>query len=468
MLSYLKQRFLLIVQLDLLNRFHVFQSGVLAPRMAGRVEVRHRLYFGPFLSRAAFCDVTLAQPPHPGIQAHRSVLAALSPRLKELFARTGAVVDIPVLDIALMAKVVDFIYQGRMELETEGELEEFREALEFLRIDTAIDIRRLDGPGEGGQASPDPPLRVSTGIFKEPKMKGEEEVKEKSVEEVNEKSNKEAKEKRKEEVKVKVNKKSKEEGSTLCRDFKAPTPDMWGGNGPRICSDNMDEIKLPENTSENKNIQAIFKVRGLKKALTSSEDVKRYFGDFLESVIYVENKSIDKLKFKTSEAAARFEGRRLAIGGSTVTLDRVGLKAEGCQSSRNCYSPRSEGRTHRRSRSRSSTLRRSRSRSRCRLDERSRSKTRASRRSSSRSRRSRSRTSRRSISKTSRRSRSRSRASRRSFSKTSKRSIRETSRTGGSSRSRSRTPRRSIGRISRRSRTPLRKSRSSGHPIASW
>ena len=39
------------------------------------------------------------------------------------------------------------------------ELGEFREALEFLRIDTAIDIRRLDGPGEGSPAIPDPPLR---------------------------------------------------------------------------------------------------------------------------------------------------------------------------------------------------------------------------------------------------------------------------------------------------------------------
>ena len=94
------------------------------------------------------------------------------------------------------------------------------------------------------------------------------------------------------------------------------------GNGPTICSDDMEELKLPENPSARKKCQTILRVLGLKKTLTSREDVKRYFGDLLESVIYKENESsiINHLKFKTSEAAARFEGRTLVLGGSTVTL----------------------------------------------------------------------------------------------------------------------------------------------------
>ena len=102
-----------------------------------RLRLTHRLHLGKHFARESFCDGQLTKDGDTTIPIHRTILAAVSTKFKRMFQQkdNSSPYVVPVVDLATLARVVDFIYEGAVEFDKEEELGDFRDALTFLRVD---------------------------------------------------------------------------------------------------------------------------------------------------------------------------------------------------------------------------------------------------------------------------------------------------------------------------------------------
>jgi len=103
-----------------------------------RLRLTHRLHLGKHFARKSFCDGQLTKDGDTTIPIHRTILAAVSTKFKRMFQQkdNSSPYVVPVVDLATLARVVDFIYEGAVEFDKEEELGDFRDALAFLRVDS--------------------------------------------------------------------------------------------------------------------------------------------------------------------------------------------------------------------------------------------------------------------------------------------------------------------------------------------
>ena len=114
-----------------------------------RLRLTHQLHLGKHIARELFCDGQLTKDGTTTIPIHRTILAAVSTRFGSMFEQKDNQTPyvVPVVDLATLARVVDFIYEGAAEFDREEESEEFREALVILKVDivaTMVEVKERE------------------------------------------------------------------------------------------------------------------------------------------------------------------------------------------------------------------------------------------------------------------------------------------------------------------------------------
>ena len=100
------------------------------------------LNFGPFFSKDLFCDAFFTKDNVTLIPIHRNIMAGVSSRFKEMFEGNPGrkVFVVPLVDYGTLKTIVQFIYSSSVSFEKREELEDFR---------TALNILKLEVPGTG-------------------------------------------------------------------------------------------------------------------------------------------------------------------------------------------------------------------------------------------------------------------------------------------------------------------------------
>ena len=101
------------------------------------VLVTHNVQFSKSLSRNLFCDARLTKDGVALIPVHKIVLASFSSKFKRMFEsqdqRDGLTV-VPVVDFPSLKRVINFIYNSRITLNSKEELDDFLDALSVLKV----------------------------------------------------------------------------------------------------------------------------------------------------------------------------------------------------------------------------------------------------------------------------------------------------------------------------------------------
>ena len=145
--------------MDILSLMIYCRVSHLVCRMAAagprrrRLRLTHQLHAGKHFVRELFCDGQLTKDGATTIPIHRIILAAVSTRFKSMFEQKDNQTPyvVPVVDLATLARVVDFIYEGAVEFHREEEYEEFVDALAILKVDivgSVVEVEEREAAAE--------------------------------------------------------------------------------------------------------------------------------------------------------------------------------------------------------------------------------------------------------------------------------------------------------------------------------
>ena len=127
------------------------------------IEVQHRLHVigNKRFPKNLFPDAWLTKDGVALLPVHRVILAGASEKFKKLFQREEGekrVHVVPLVDFDILKKVVNFIYDGEIVLESREGHSDFMDALATLQVEvtlfeTRIDLWRFPGGADRGPNS---------------------------------------------------------------------------------------------------------------------------------------------------------------------------------------------------------------------------------------------------------------------------------------------------------------------------
>ena len=127
------------------------------------IEVQHRLHVigNKRFPKNLFPDAWLTKDGVALLPVHRVILAGASEKFKKLFQREEGekrVHVVPLVDFDILKKVVNFIYDGEIVLESREGHSDFMDALATLQVEvtlfeTRIDLWRFPGGADSGSKS---------------------------------------------------------------------------------------------------------------------------------------------------------------------------------------------------------------------------------------------------------------------------------------------------------------------------
>ena len=127
------------------------------------IEVQHRLHVigNKRFPKNLFPDAWLTKDGVALLPVHRVILAGVSEKFKKLFQREEGekrVHVVPLVDFDILKKVVNFIYDGEIVLESREGHSDFMDALATLQVEvtlfeTRIDLWRFPGGADCGPKS---------------------------------------------------------------------------------------------------------------------------------------------------------------------------------------------------------------------------------------------------------------------------------------------------------------------------
>ena len=127
------------------------------------IEVQHRLHVigNKRFPKNLFPDAWLTKDGVALLPVHRVILAGASEKFKKLFQREEGekkVYVVPLVDFDILKKVVNFIYDGEIVLESREGHSDFMDALATLQVEvtlfeTRIDLWRFPGGADCGPKS---------------------------------------------------------------------------------------------------------------------------------------------------------------------------------------------------------------------------------------------------------------------------------------------------------------------------
>jgi len=111
------------------------------------IKVTHSLHIigNKRFPKDLFCDAWLTKDGVTLIPVHRVILAGVSDKFKKLFQREeggGRVHVVPLLDFDILKRVVNFIYDGQIVLESQEEHGDFMDALATLKVEVGDTVTR--------------------------------------------------------------------------------------------------------------------------------------------------------------------------------------------------------------------------------------------------------------------------------------------------------------------------------------
>ena len=101
------------------------------------IQVTHDVHFGRNFCRNLFCDARLTKDGVALIPVHKIILSSFSPKFKKIFEsedQKDGTTFVPIVDFPNLKKVVAFIYDGRITLNSKEELNDFLDALNYLKV----------------------------------------------------------------------------------------------------------------------------------------------------------------------------------------------------------------------------------------------------------------------------------------------------------------------------------------------
>jgi len=101
------------------------------------IQVTHDVHFGKNFCRNLFCDARLTKDGVALIPVHKIILSSFSPKFKKIFEsedQKDGMTFVPIVDFPNLKKVVAFIYDGRITLNSKEELNDFLDALNYLKV----------------------------------------------------------------------------------------------------------------------------------------------------------------------------------------------------------------------------------------------------------------------------------------------------------------------------------------------
>ena len=101
------------------------------------IQVTHDVHFGRNFCRNLFCDARLTKDGVALIPVHKIILSSFSPKFKKIFEsedQKDGMTFVPIVDFPNLKKVVAFIYDGRITLNSKEELNYFLDALNYLKV----------------------------------------------------------------------------------------------------------------------------------------------------------------------------------------------------------------------------------------------------------------------------------------------------------------------------------------------
>jgi len=102
-----------------------------------QIQVTHDVHFGKNFCRNLFCDARLTKDGVALIPVHKIILSSFSPKFKKIFEsedQKDGMTFVPIVDFPNLKKVVAFIYDGRITLNSKEELCDFLDALNYLKV----------------------------------------------------------------------------------------------------------------------------------------------------------------------------------------------------------------------------------------------------------------------------------------------------------------------------------------------
>ena len=102
-----------------------------------QIQVTHDVHFGKNFCRNLFCDARLTKDGVALIPVHKIILSCFSPKFKKIFEsedQKDGMTFVPIVDFLNLKKVVAFIYDGRITLNNKEELNDFLDALNYLKV----------------------------------------------------------------------------------------------------------------------------------------------------------------------------------------------------------------------------------------------------------------------------------------------------------------------------------------------
>jgi len=121
------------------------------------IQVTHDVHFGKNFCRNLFCDARLTKDGVALIPVHKIILSSFSPKFKKIFEsedQKDGMTFVPIVDFPNLKKVVAFIYDGRITLNSKEELNDFLDALNYLKVTVdhqVTDMKpEVDSSFEGG------------------------------------------------------------------------------------------------------------------------------------------------------------------------------------------------------------------------------------------------------------------------------------------------------------------------------
>jgi len=95
------------------------------------------LNLGPFFSKDLFCDAFFTKDNVALIPIHRNIMAGVSSRFRAMFEENPdrKVFVVPLVDYGTLKKIVKFVYSSSASFEKREELEDFRTALDILKLE---------------------------------------------------------------------------------------------------------------------------------------------------------------------------------------------------------------------------------------------------------------------------------------------------------------------------------------------
>ena len=127
------------------------------------IVVQHRLHIigNKRFPKNLFPDAWLTKDGMALLPVHRVILAGASDKFKKLFQREEGekrVYVVPLVDFDILKKVVNFIYDGEIVMESREEQNDFMDALATLQVEVTlfearIDLWRFPGGADSGSKS---------------------------------------------------------------------------------------------------------------------------------------------------------------------------------------------------------------------------------------------------------------------------------------------------------------------------